>query len=135
LFHQTQQLRIFGQAGRGLPDPLFLKRDHLRKKPLGNVPVQAERVIDEEKITVRNGFQFSDDLPDRPDAKFFSQDMSGRAKLAVERAASVCQKADMASRPGGAAKSVLVNGKRVSVEGDSLKLGPLSARAEVICRY
>jgi hypothetical protein len=35
----------------------------------------------------------------------------------------------------GAAKSVLVNGKRASVEGDSLKLGPLSARAEVICRY
>lgn len=35
----------------------------------------------------------------------------------------------------GAAKSVLVNGKRVSVEGELLKLGPLSARAEVICKY
>ena len=35
----------------------------------------------------------------------------------------------------GTAKSVLVNGKRVSVEGDSLKLGPLSARAEVLCRF
>jgi len=35
----------------------------------------------------------------------------------------------------GAAKSVLVNGKRVSVEGESLNLGPLSSRAEVICKY
>jgi hypothetical protein len=35
----------------------------------------------------------------------------------------------------GAAKSVLVNGIPATVEGDLLKLGPLSARTEVICRY
>jgi len=35
----------------------------------------------------------------------------------------------------GAAKSVLVNGKQASVAGDSLQLGPISARVEVICKY
>jgi hypothetical protein len=35
----------------------------------------------------------------------------------------------------GPIKSVLVNGKRASIDGESLNLGPLTGRTEVLCRY
>jgi len=35
----------------------------------------------------------------------------------------------------GPIKSVLVNGKRASFDGESLKLGPLTGRTEVVCKY